>query len=537
MRKIGEVLRLHAAGMSNRDVGISAGLGRATVAEYLARAEAAGLGWPLPADLDEAALEERLFPKPTAELAARRPIPDWLQVQKELKRRDHHVTRKLVWLEWRQENPDGWGYSQFCDHYQRWLDAQDPVLRLEYAAGKRMFVDFAGDHLRLTDPVTGELTPMEIFVSVLGASGMIYVEAVRAQDLESWLLAHVHAFEFYGGVPEVVVPDNLKAGVKRACWYDPEINPSYLDLARRYNTVILPTRTAKPRDKAAVEAGVQVVERWVLAPLRDRRFFHLGEMNAAIAERCAAVDGQAFRGQATSRRDLFMEIEKPALRPLPTTRYEFTEIRRATVNIDYHVEFDHRYYSVPFQLVRQKVEIWATASTIEIYFRHRRVASHVRERGSRRYITDPAHMPASHRAHVEWTPSRLVKWAATISPAAAEVVEKILESRPHPEHGYRACLGLMRLGREFGHERLGAACARALAVRAVSYTSVHSILKHNLDRQPLPDVQLTLAPPPPAHTNLRGPEYYASDRMTAVGDILRARPEPGTNADVVEREA
>jgi transposase len=304
MRKIGEVLRLRAAGFNVRDIARSAGTGKTTVYEYLARAEAAGLRWPLPPELDETALEARLFPSPTAELAAGRPVPDWRVVHRELKR-GKHVTLRLLWLEWRQDHADGWGYSQFCDHYQRWLGEQDLVLRLEYAAGERMFVDFSGDRMAVIDAGTGEITPAEIFVSVLGASGMLYVEATRGQDLKSWLLAHVHAYQAYGGVARFTVPDNLKSGVAKACWYDPEINPSYLQLARHFNTVILPTRTARPRDKAAVEAGVLVVERWVLAPLRNRRFFSFGELNQAIRERVAEVNGREFRGRPSSRRDLF----------------------------------------------------------------------------------------------------------------------------------------------------------------------------------------------------------------------------------------
>ena len=403
MRKIGEVLRLKAAGLNIRDIARSTGAGRTTVYEYLARAEAAGLSWPLPADMDEAALETKLFPAPSLEPTAVRPVPDWREVNRELKRH-RHVTLRLLWLEWKTVHPEGWGYSRFCDQYQRWLGAQDLVMRLEYAAGERLFVDFAGDKMSIVEG--GVVTPMEIFVSVLGASGMLYAEAVRGQDLESWLLAHSRAYEFYGGVARVTVPDNLKSGVTKACWYDPEINPSYLQLARVYNTIILPTRTARPRDKAACEVGVQVVERWVIAPLRNRRFFSSGELNRAIRANLDEVNGREFRGQPTSRRDLFLELERPALQPLPATRYELTEIKKATVNIDYHVEFtdqrSRRFYSVPHQLVRQKVEVWATASTIEIYHHHRRVASHAREYGRRRYITDPAHMPASHRAHLEW---------------------------------------------------------------------------------------------------------------------------------------
>ena len=504
MRKITEVLRLKAAGMSSRDIARSVGAGKTTVYEYLARAEAAGIGWPLPEGMDEEALEARLFPPPCAALAARRPVPDWRQVHRELKGK-RHVTLRLLWLEWRETEPEGWGYSQFCAHYQSWLGAQDVVMRLTYAAGERMFVDFSGDRAEVVDPETGEVTHAEVFVAVLGASGLVYAEATRGQDLGSWLAAHVHAWEAYGGVAEVTVPDNLRAAVTRPCRYDPELNASYAELARHFGTVVLPTRTAHPRDKAAVEAGVLAVERWVLAPLRNRRFFSLAELNEAIDERVGWLNGRPFRGSPTSRRELFDELERQALKPLPEGRFEPAEWKKVTVNIDYHVEFDCRFYSVPYQLVRQRLDLRATATTVEVFRAGRRVASHAREYGRRRFVTDPAHMPASHRAHLQWTPSRLIDWGRSVSPATAAFVEKVLVSRPHPEHAYRTCLGLMSLARHYGNERTGAACERALAAGATSYSSVKSILAECLDRFPLPS---STAPPPPTHENLRGAEYW-----------------------------
>lgn len=510
MRKIGEVLRLHAAGVTQREIARSVGIGQATVAGYLARARSASLGWPLPPGIDEVEVERSLFAVPDPADAPARPVPDWRTVHRELKRR-HGVTRKLLWLEWREQEPDGCGYSQFCYHYDRWLAVRDPVLRMEYAGGKRLFVDFAGDRMSWYDAERKSAIPAEVFVSALGASGLIYAEATPGQDLESWVMAHVRAFEFYGGVPEAVVPDNLKSGVTRACWYDPDLNPTYLELARRFDTVILPTRAGKPRDKAAVETAVQVVERWVIAPLRNRRFFSLGELNRAVRERVDEINRRCFRGMPTSRRDLFEEVERQALHPLPSQRYEVQTIKRATVNIDYHVEFDGHLYSVPYRLVKEKVEIWSSRSMVEIHHRGQRVASHLRAFGKQRYITKPEHRPASHRAHLEWSPSRLVQWAAGIGPSVAEAVEVILDSKPHPEHGYRACLGLMSLAKRHGPERLGNACARALVIRSVSYTSVKSILAENLDRQPLPTPQLSLVPAPPTHANLRGPAYYSTE--------------------------
>jgi|SRR5579859_3338427 len=509
MRKIREALRLKAAGLGNREIAASIGAGKTTVYEILARAEAAGLSWPLPEGIDEDELETTLYPPPTVELAERRPVPNWREVHRELKRK-RHVTLRLLWLEWKEVQPEGWGYTQFCLHYREWLACQDVVMRLTYVAGERMFVDFSGDTMEVVDAETGEITKAEIFVAVLGCSGLLYVEATRGQDLLSWTKAHEHAFSFYGGVAEVTVPDNLKAGVTKPCFYDPELNPTYAELAQHFGTVVLPTRVARPRDKAAVEAGVLVAERWVLAPLRNRRFFSLAELNEAIAVRLADVNTRPFRGEPASRRELFDELERAALRPLPPTAYEFAEWRKVTANIDYHVEGpDRRYYSVPYRLVRQRLDMRVTATTIEIMKGGKRVASHRREHGRRRYITDPDHMPASHRAHAEWTPSRLISWAGTISKDTAVLAERMLESRPHPEHAYRACLGLMSLTRRYGNERVGAACARALALGTTSYSSVKSILAEGLDKVPLkPAEQL---PAPPEHENLRGAGYYAEE--------------------------
>lgn len=508
MRKTTEVLRLRAAGMSARDIARAVGAARSTVGEYLRRAETAGIAWPLPEELDEEGLWALLFPK--VEPSVERPVPEWSAVHKALRSRRHHVTLRLLWFEWKQTHPDGWGYSQYCEHYRRWLATKDVVMRLAYAPGERMFVDFAGDKATWCDPETGEVHEAEVFVAVLGFSGMLYAEATRGQDLASWSGAHVRAWESFGGVTEVTVPDNLRSGVTKACFYEPELNPTYAELATHYGTVVLPTRTARPRDKAAAEAGVLSVERWVLAPLRERTFFSLGDLNAAVTERVGALNARAFRGEPTSRKDLFEGTERPALRPLPSSRYEFAEWKKVTVSIDYHVGGpDKKFYSVPYQLVRQRLELRVSATTIEVYKGGRRVASHVREYGARRYITDPAHMPASHRAHAEWTPSKLIEWGQSVSGSTGTFVEELLASRPHPEHAYRACLGLQRLARQYGPERLSAACARALSIGSISYSSVKSILAEGLDRLELPDA--AASPLPPEHENLRGARYWSEE--------------------------
>ena len=295
MRKTTEVLRLRAAGTSGREIARAVGVARSTVAEYLRRADAAGLSWPLPDDLDEQGLDALLFPE--TERTTERPVPDWAAVRRELKSRKHHMTLRLLWLEWKAEHPDGWGYSQYCEHYRRWLATKDVVMRLSYAAGERMFVDFSGDKAIWCDPDTGDIHEADVFVAILGYSGLLYVEATRGQDLGSWVGAHVAAWESFDGVSEVTVPDNLRSAVTKACFYEPELNPTYAELATHYDTVVLPTRTYRPRDKAAVEAGVLTVERWVLAPLRNRRFFSLAELNQAIATQVAMVNDPSLQGR------------------------------------------------------------------------------------------------------------------------------------------------------------------------------------------------------------------------------------------------
>src|SRR6266566_4111303 len=495
MRQITEVLRLNAQGLSYRQIAQSVGISASTVQSYLERAERAGLSWPLPVDLDEAGIETRLFTRTEEELRPGRPEPEWLEVHRDHKR-GKHVTLQLLHLEYKAVHPEGLSYTQFCVHYRRWRARQDVVMRLEYAAGERMFVDFAGDTVPVTNPDTGEIWNAQVFVSVLGA--------------------HVRALEFYGGAARAVVPDNLKSGVTVASWYEPELNPSYLEWARAYSVAILPARPYRPRDKAAAEVGVQVAERWILAPLRKRQFFSLAELNVAIAEQLALVNARRFRGQAISRRDLFEELERDALQPLPATRYEFAAWKPARVNIDYHVEFDDRYYSAPYELARQAVEVRATANVVEIVHRGRRVASHVRGYGRQRFFTVCEHMPAAHRAHLEWTPSKLVAWGATIGPSVAELMETILRTRPHPEHGYRACLGLMHLGKRYEPERMIAVCQRALQIGSTSYRSVNAILKNGLDKVPRPLESQSLAKIVPIqHANLRGAAYYQQTLMEA----------------------
>jgi transposase len=513
MRQIREILRLRwAYGLPQRAVARACGVGLGTVFEYCRRATQAGLSWPLPDDLDDAQLEARLFQRIHDLVGIPRPLPDMAWLHQELKRRG--VTLQRLWLEYLDAHPDGYRYSQFCRHYERWVRTLAPTMRQVHRAGEKAFVDFSGQRPVLCDPKTGELIPVELFIGVLGASNYTYAEACRSQDLPSWISAHVRMLEYFQGSPAILVPDNLRSGVTQACRYEPMINRTYLGFARHYGIAIVPARSGRPRDKAPAEAAVLVVQRWILAAIRHRRFFQLAELNAAIRELLAPLNDRPMKKLGVSRRALFERLDRPALRPLPLTPYEFAVWTDCGVNIDYHIEVAHNYYSVPYQLVHQRVEARLTATTVEVFLKGRRIASHRRLTGRGQVSTQPEHMPHAHRAHAEWTPSRLITWAAKTGPATAQIVSDILASRPHPEQGYRACLGLLRLGQRYGPERLDAACARAIQLGAPRYRTVQNILATRLEHLPLEEPTSGSVPVIPIHANLRGAAYYADRHPT-----------------------
>src|SRR5262245_8334692 len=505
MRQVREILRLkYEQRLPHRAIARACGAGLGTVSEYCRRAQQAGLSWPLPAEWDDAQLEARLFQRVGDLVGVPRPLPATAWVHRELTRPG--VTLQRLHLEYLQQQPDGYRYSQFCRHYHDWARTLAPTMRQVHRAGEKAFVDFSGKRPAIIEATTGEVVPVELFVGVLGRSSYVYAEACPAQDLASWITAHVRMVEFFGGAPAMFVPDNLRSGVTQPCRYEPVINRTYLEFAQHYGAAVVPARAGHPRDKAVVEANVLVVQRWILAALRQRPFFSLAELNAGIWELLPSLNARVMRALGVSRRALFEQLDRPLLRPLPTTRYEVAEWRDAGVNIDYHVAVEHNYYSVPYQLVHQRVEVRLTTTTVELFLKSRRIASHRRRHGRGEYATDPAHMPHAHRAHAEWTPSRLIAWAATTGLATAELVTAILAAQPHPEQGYRACLGLMRLGKRHGSARLEAAAARAMALGAPRYRTVQNILASGVDRLPLGDrlASATL----PVHPNIRGSAYY-----------------------------
>lgn len=502
MRQIREILRhRYAAGLSERQISRALGIGKTAVGDAIRRARQAGLTWPLPDDLTDDALERHLFPPPPTVAADQRPQPDWPHIYKELRRRD--VTLALLWDEYRGRGPDGYGYSRFCDLYRDWLGRQKPTMRQVHLAGDKMFVDFAGQTVDVVASLTGEIRAAQVFVAVLGASSYTYAEAVWSQSLPDWIGAHVRAFAFFGGSPRLVVPDNLKSGVIKSCFFDPQIQRTYAEMLGHYQVTAVPARPYKPRDKAKAEVGVQVVQRWILARLRNQTFFSVEQLNAAIRILLDDLNRRVMRHLALSRRQLFEEIEQTALQALPDIPYVYAEWKRCRVGIDYHVEIEKHLYSVPHPLLRQEVEARITAATIEIFHRGNRVAAHLRTPGRGRPTTIPDHMPSSHRRYADWSLERFHRDAAAIGPATAALVAAILAAKPHPEQGFRAAIGILGLAKTYGRDRLEAACHRGIDIGARSYTAIASILKNNLDRAyaaPEPDLI--------HHANIRGAGYF-----------------------------
>jgi transposase len=507
MRQIREILRQKwLLGCSHRQVAQSLHVGLGTVSGVLQRAQGAGLDWAQVEALSEEALATRLYGARDVAGGAR-PLPDfaWLHAE----RRRPGVTLALLHLEYLQQYPTGYGYTQFCDRYRRWLARRGLSMRQVHRAGEKLFVDYAGKKPVLVDPATGQRTEIELFVGVLGASNYTYAEATATQQVPDWIASHRRTFEALGGVPAAVVCDQLKSGVVVPCRYEPGLQRTYEEFAQHYGTVILPARPARPRDKAKAEVGVQVAERWILARLRHAPFASLAALNARIAEHLQDLNTRRMRRYQASRRELFERLDRPALRPLPAAPFVYGEWKLARVNIDYHVEVHGHYYSVPHPLVHEPVEVRVAATTVEVFHRGQRVAAHLRSDLRGRHTTVAAHMPQAHQRHRDWSPSRLIAWAQTVGPETAALVEAILADRPHPEQGYRSCLGILRLARRYGAARLEAACARARAAGARSYRHVDSILKHGLDRVALPALAAPApAPPPVVHDQVRGPDYY-----------------------------
>lgn len=510
MRKIKEVLRLSAAGLSRRQVARATAVSLGAVNTYVQKAERAGVAWPECQEWDEATIFARLFPDAGTPSSTDARAPNWASVHAELRRK--HVTRQLLWEEYRAEYPEGYGRTQFFEHYRQWRAKLPVWMRQRHRGGEKIFVDFSGDGIPWIDPKTGERRVAALFVSALGVSQYIFARATRRERQCDWLEGIEHAFEYYGGATEIIVPDQPRSVVKRSSRYDPEVQQTFADFATHYSSCVIPARPGKPRDKAKVENAVLIVQRWIIAKLRDRVFSSVAEINVAVSELLEDVNARKIRRLALSRREVFERVDKPALKSLPVRRFEYADWKlQVFVGLDYHIGYDKHDYSVPYRLARQRVDIRIGANTIEVFHRHERVASHLRRHEPGR-TTCPEHMPKSHRRHAERSPQDLVDEALLIGPETKALVKAILRDRPHPEQGYRSSVGLLALARRYSPKRFEAACRRALAAKSFHYRAVDSILRKQLENEPLPDEQIVDATNRflAGHENVRGPAYYGN---------------------------
>lgn len=505
MRQIREILRLKFAfENSNQKIAQSLAISSSTVYECLRRASAAGLSWLLPDDLDDEVLEQKLYPPPRKISSEERGELNWIKIHEELKRK--HVTLMLLWNEYRERQPNGLGYSQFCELYLQWKKQLETWMRQDHKAGEKMFIDYAGDTVPINDG-QGGVHQAQVFVAVLGASGYIFAEATMTQTLPDWIGSHCRALEFFCGVPELSIPDNLRNCTTLSNRYEPDINPTYHDLARYYGFAIMPARVRMPKDKSLAEKSVQIVQYQILAKLRDQTFFSLGDLNEPIAILLKKVNSQPFQKLPGSRLSQFEKLDKPALKPLPSIPYKFAEWKKASLGPDYHIELDKHYYSVPYTFIKKILDVRFTDQTVEVFYRSKRIASHMREYTHRKHTTLKEHMPKAHQKYVEWTPERIISWAKKIGTATSQLVEKVIATKEHPQLAFRSCLGILRLGKSYSEPRLEAACNRALKIGAYSYKSIESILKNNLEQVPVSDSE-ALTATKETHENVRGGDYF-----------------------------
>ena len=513
MRKVREILRLHyESRLSQRQVSASTGVSKGTVSEYLRRAKVAGLTWEHARTMDDAAVESRLFRLVGQSEPPRRVPIDFSWAHRELRRTG--VTLQQLWIEYREAAATGpstgaapYSYSQFCDLYATFRDKVDVTMRQVHLAGEKVFIDYSGKKPQIWDRTTGEAIEVELFVAVLGASNYTYAEATRTQRLADFCASTVRTFEFFGCTPKIAVPDQLRSAVSGPDRYDPEINPTYAEMSVHYDVAIIPARAGEPRDKAKVEAGVLLAQRWILACIRNRTFFSLEDLNAAIGELLEKLNSRPFQKLDGCRRSAFETIDRPAMRQLPATRWEFAVWAKARVNIDYHVDYERRLYSVPHNFVGEVTQLRVTASVVEIFLHGKRIASHERlwtPKGTA--STVPEHRPKSHREYGAWPPSRIIKWAATVGPAVGALVEHILTSRDNPETGYRSCMAIIRSAKAYEPERFDGACRRALDIGSPTRKSVLAILSRGLDATTSSDS--SEPPPGTTHENVRGGAYY-----------------------------
>jgi len=502
MRQIREILRQVHLGRSHREIAASLGIGVATVHAVKKRARSAGFTYEKLGEISDTDLELKLYGAPQSSRNAAEPDCAYIHLERQKK----GVTLELLHLEYLEQNPTGLKYTTFCDRYRSWLKKQRLSMHQAHQAGEKCFIDYSGSKPYFIEPLTGEKKEVELFVAVMGASNYTYAEASPSQKLPDFIASHRAAFEFFNAVPKLLVPDQLKSAATVSGRYEVESPRVYVELASHYGTAVLPARPRKPKDKAKVEVAVQIVQRWVLARLRKQTFFSLAELNQRIFELVVELNKRIMKRYKASREELFNRLDKPAMGPLPSSPFAYADWKYAKVNIDYHVELEKHRYSVPFRHVGETVELRFTNTTVEVFRQRERIAVHRRNNHPGGYSTEQEHMPASHRAHAQWTPERLLSWCARIGPHTRDLVEGLLSRKAHPEIGYRAVLGLMALSKKYGNSQLENASARAVSVGAYTYRSVSLILKKGLDSVPLESPVTTSNHV--VHANIRGPAYY-----------------------------
>ena len=509
MRIIKELLRLKfEASLSQRQIASCLKIGLGTVSLHLNRAKKAGLSWPLPEDMDDSQLESALFPDQLPQTKTGYIEPDYVNIHEELKRKG--VTKQLLWEEYKSiYGNNGYQYSQYCQRYRDWVGTLKRSMRQTHKAGEKLFIDYCGPTIPITNTSTGEICNAQIFVATWGASNYTYAEATRTQTKPDWIQSHVNALTFFGGVPEILVPDQLKSAVTKSCRYEPVINASYQHMASHYKTVVIPARPYKPKDKAKVENAVLIVERWIMARLRHVSFFTLAELNQHILFLLSDLNQRPFKKLPGSRLSQFERLDKPAMRALPPAPYQYTEFKLVRVNIDYHFEYDKRYYSVPHHLVKHQVEVQASRDVIAVFFKGKQIARHARKAQKWGFATNTSHMPQAHRKQAQWTPCRLLNWAQDIGPSVVKVIQEMLDRKPHPEQAYRGCLGLLNLSKKYEAERLNKACERAITIGSPYVKSIKSILQQGMDLLPLDEkADVHEETSSDHHDNIRGPGYY-----------------------------
>ena len=548
MRKFLELIRLKygpvppgSAPLSHRVIAAALSMAHTTVNRYIAHIEAAGLNqWPLPEGMAEADLEAMLVPKTAPR--RERPLPEWSEVHR-IVTTEKGATIVTQWEAYQaQHGAEAYSLTQYKTYYRRWAKQHTAVMRFEHTPGEHVYVDFAGRTMEIVHRESGEVSEVQIFVACLGYSQYIYAEAVMSQKLADWIGAHVRMFAYYGGVPRTVVCDNLKSAVTKPHRYEPDLNPTYWELAQHYQVVILPARASKPRDKALVENAVKLITQRLLHPLSSRTFHSLGELNTAIADKLTALNAQPFQKMAGSRIARFATVERATLRPLPKLAYEYAEWKTVKVGPSYHVcpsRKEGRLYSVPFELIGQTLEVRVGDRTVTVYHQVHGVDGIVAVHERKRYpgfSTIPAHRSDAHAAACEWTPERLHGWASRVGPHVAELVVAIFTKKyAYPEQGIPSVMGLLSLAKIYGKDRLNLACERALAHEIYSSRSVRSILDTGLDKHPMPAAASTgantgantgentgepsttetdqqrsvLEQLSKGHQNARGAEYYA----------------------------